>query len=121
MLDTILWIWLPVLVTAGSALLVFFIMHARLNAQVAKEREPLLNARIGGISLTDGRITANLADGRTISVPLAWSWRLSQATPEQRSRFEIVDGGAGVRWPEVGEDLSAESLLRGIPATRPTA
>src|SRR5580704_15402382 len=45
----------------------------------------------------------HLADGRTICVPLAWSWRLSAVTPEQRSRFEIIGHGSGVRWPDVDE------------------
>jgi len=44
--------------------------------------------RIIGIQVTDDSITAELADGLTISVPLAWSWRLSEATPEQRNNFE---------------------------------
>ena len=37
--------------------------------------------RIMDMQVTDEIITARLADGRTISVPLAWSWRLSEATP----------------------------------------
>jgi len=32
-------------------------------------------ARIKRVEVTDERITAHLADGRVISVPLAWSWR----------------------------------------------
>ncbi len=31
-------------------------------------------ARIKRVEVTDERITAHLADGRVISVPLAWSW-----------------------------------------------
>ena len=51
-----------------------------------------VDARIQTVSVTEGTITAQLVDGRTISVPLAWSWRLSEATPEQRARFEIIEG-----------------------------
>ena len=36
--------------------------------------------RIANLSITEDTITAHLADGRIISVPLAWSWRLSEAT-----------------------------------------
>jgi Protein of unknown function (DUF2442) len=54
-------------------------------------------ARIEDVSVTDYLITARLADGRMISVPLAWSWRLSEATPEQRARFDIIRNGCGVR------------------------
>jgi hypothetical protein len=76
-------------------------------------------AHIEDVSITDDMITARLADGRMISVPLAWSWRLSEATPEQRSRFEIIGNGSGVRWPDIDEDISAEGMLHGVPARRP--
>ncbi|MCI0409108.1 MAG: DUF2442 domain-containing protein [Acidobacteria bacterium] len=71
------------------------------------------------MTLTDELITFHLMDGRVISVPLAWSWRLSEATPEQRKNFEIIGDGQGVHWPEVDEDLSAEGMLHGVPARRP--
>ena len=74
---------------------------------------------IQGIRVTDDTITAYLTDGRTISVPLVWSWRLSEATPEQRANYEIIGDGEGVHWPDVDEDISAEGLLYGIPARRP--
>jgi hypothetical protein len=32
--------------------------------------------RATAVEVTDEFIVARLADGRTISVPLAWSWRL---------------------------------------------
>ena len=72
--------------------------------------------RILDIQVTDEVITARLADGRTISVPLAWSWRLSEATPEQRDNFEIIGTGLGVHWPDVDEDISATGMLYGMPA-----
>jgi hypothetical protein len=39
------------------------------------------DARIMTVEVTDDLITAHLTDGRTISVPLVWSWRMSNATP----------------------------------------
>jgi len=51
---------------------------------------------------------AHLADGRIISVPLAWSWRLAAATPAQRANYEIIGDGLGVHWSDVDEDISAE-------------
>ena len=72
--------------------------------------------RIKTVSVTDAEITVALADGRTVSVPLAWSWRLSEATPKQRSHFEIIGDGQGVHWPDVDEDLSAQGMLTGVPA-----
>ena len=78
-----------------------------------------VEARIQSVSVSDDEISAQLLDGRTISVPLAWSWRLSEATPEQRSRFEIIGSGSGIHWPEIDEDISVEGMLHGIPARRP--
>lgn len=49
------------------------------------------------VRVTDEAIVAELVDGRTINVPLAWSWRLSDATPEQRARWEIIGDGQGFR------------------------
>ena len=74
--------------------------------------------RISSVMVTDERITAQLVDGRTISVPLAWSWRLSEATPEQRARYEIIGDGEGVQWPDIDEDISAQGMLTGVPARR---
>ncbi len=71
------------------------------------------------IHVTDEEIIAYLLDGRTISVPLAWSWRLSEATPEQRNRFHIIGDGQGVHWPDVDEDISIRGMLYGIPAKKP--
>ncbi len=75
--------------------------------------------RIIGLKVTDDSIIAQLADGRTVSVPLAWSWRLSEATPEQRTNFEIMGSGQGVHWPDIDEDISAVGMLCGTPARRP--
>jgi len=75
--------------------------------------------RIKDLSVTNDTITAHLRDGRTISVPLAWSWRLCEATPKQRANWEIIGDGHGVHWPDIDEDISAEGMLYGIPAPRP--
>src|SRR5262245_60357108 len=75
--------------------------------------------RIVHVDVSDETITARLLDGRVITVPLAWSWRLSDATPAQRANWELIGDGYGVHWPDVDEDISAESMLRGVPAPRP--
>ena len=75
--------------------------------------------RIARVEVSDETITAHLADGRVISVPLAWSWRLSDATPAQRAKWRLIGDGHGVHWPDVDEDISAEGMLNGTPAPRP--
>ena len=78
-----------------------------------------VDSRVKSVSVSNELITFHLVDGRVISVPLAWSWRLSEASPEQRNRFEILGEGRGVHWPDVDEDLSVEGMLHGIPARIP--
>ena len=75
--------------------------------------------RIVALEVTEDSITARLADGRTVSVPLAWSWRLAGATPAERNHFEIIAYGEGVHWPDIDEDLSARGMLQGTPAPSP--
>jgi len=77
------------------------------------------DARVKEVAVTDDLITFHLVDGRVISVPLAWSWRLSEATPAQRDNYEIIGDGQGVHWPDLDEDLSVEGMFKGVPARRP--
>ena len=76
------------------------------------------DARVKNVTVTDDLITFHLVDGRVISVPLVWSWRLSEATTAQRDNYEIIGDGQGVHWPDVDEDLSVEGMFNGVPARR---
>lgn len=82
---------------------------------VANVTEP----RLRDVQVTEDEIIGHLLDGRTISVPLIWSWRLSEATEAQRHHFEILGDGQGIHWPDIDEDISVEGMLHGSPARRP--
>ena len=56
----------------------------------------IVEPRLLKVRITEDEIIGYLADGRTISVPLVWSWRLTEATPEQRQNFEILEDGQGI-------------------------
>lgn len=58
-------------------------------------------------------LTVELADGRTLSVPLAWFPRLVHATPSEREVWRLIGGGRGIHWPEIDEDISIANLLAG--------
>ena len=79
--------------------------------------EPLMKT----VHVSEDEITAVLSDGRTISIPLAWSWRLSEATPEQRANYRLIGAGEGAHWPDIDEDISVWGMLYGVPAHRPPA
>ena len=80
-----------------------------------------VESRMARVEVTTEIITAYLVDGRVISVPLAWSWRLSEATPAQRANWKLIGNGHGAHWPDIDEDISVEGMLNGIPAPRPKA
>ena len=71
--------------------------------------------RIQNLRVTADEIIAHRVDGRVISVPLAWSWRLSEATPAHRANFRIIGTGQGLHWPNVDEELSVEGMLHVDP------
>ena len=72
--------------------------------------------RVRDVHDTEDRLAVDLADGRTIIVPLTWYPRLLNATTEQRSRWKVSAAGYGIHWPDLDEDLSTEGFLRGAPA-----
>jgi len=55
-----------------------------------------------------------LADGRILSVPLAFFPRLLQADKRQREHYEFSGGGTGIHWDDLDEDISVEGLLLGV-------
>ena len=69
-----------------------------------------------GLEVTENDLIVSLADGRSLSVPIAWYPRLANATPEQRQNWQILGPGVGFHWPDVDEDLSVEGMLLGAPA-----
>lgn len=62
-------------------------------------------------------LTVALADGRSISIPIEWYPRLAHGTPEERTRWELVGGGHGIRWPDLDEDIGVEDILDGFKSS----
>jgi hypothetical protein len=63
------------------------------------------------VSFTADDLVVVLADGRHVSVPLAWFPRLLRASAEQRANWKLIGRGVGIHWPDIDEDISVESLL----------
>jgi hypothetical protein len=61
-------------------------------------------------------LCVELADGRSICVPIAWYPRLVHGTPEERNRFRFIGGGEGIHWPDLDEDISIEGIVAGRPS-----
>ena len=65
------------------------------------------------VKCTSEAIFVELLDGRTISAPLVWFPRLSHASNEQLTNWELLGDGEGIHWPDLDEDLSVAGLLAG--------
>ena len=68
------------------------------------------------IICTDQFLTAELADGRTVSAPLSWYPRLVHATQAERDNWELEGDGDAIRWPDLDEDILVEALTEGHPS-----
>ncbi len=79
---------------------------------------PKPGERVADVRLDDDTLRVDLADGRTITVPLGWYPRLLDAAPAQRGNWQRCGGGFGIHWPDIDEDLSTQGLLEGAPAPR---
>ncbi|QJR20140.1 DUF2442 domain-containing protein [Pelagibacterium halotolerans] len=68
----------------------------------------------------DTHLHVELADGREVSTPLWWYPRLVAASPQARNVIELMP--MGLHWPEIDEDISIASMIRGqkAPGSTPT-
>jgi hypothetical protein len=76
----------------------------------------LQKTKIVDVQVTDDTLTVNLADGRTVSVPVEWYPRLAHGTPQEQKNWRLIGRGAGIHWPDLDEDISLENLLLGQPS-----
>lgn len=77
---------------------------------------PSVDPRAVQVSVGEDELCVDLADGRRLSVPLAWFPRLLHAETAQRQNWRLLGDGQGIHWPDLDEDLSVEGLLRGAAA-----
>jgi len=78
--------------------------------------DPSVDPRAVDVATDEDNLTVDLADGRRLSVPLAWFPRLLHAKPDQRGNWRLIGDGRGIHWSDVDEDLSVAGLLRGAAA-----
>ena len=88
---------------------------------MSSSAEQIERPRAVSVSSSDDELTVQFSDGRTISVPLSWYPRLEDATSEERQGWELIAQGSGIHWPAIDEDISVDSLLRGLPSNESQA
>jgi N-glycosylase/DNA lyase len=65
------------------------------------------------VKVTKDTLIVDLADGRTLSVPVSWYPRLAHGTAAEQAQWELVGRGHGIHWPKLDEDIAVEDLLAG--------
>jgi uncharacterized protein DUF2442 len=68
------------------------------------------------VSINNHEIAVDLADGRTIVVPLVWYPRLVHGKARERKNWRLIASGEGIHWPDLDEDISVQNLLAGQPS-----
>jgi hypothetical protein len=70
-------------------------------------------AKVINVVTSEDTLTVELADGRSLSVPLAWYPRLFHGSQPERESWELIGDGEGIHWPDLDEDISVEGLILG--------
>lgn len=65
------------------------------------------------ISFTADKLIVDLADNRSLLVPLSWYPRLLYATPAERQNWRLLGDGYAIEWPDLDEHIGIEGLLAG--------
>ena len=65
------------------------------------------------VMINDDKLMVELADGRTITVPLSWYPRLLYASPEERQNWQLLGDGYAIEWSDLDEHIGIEGLLAG--------
>lgn len=63
------------------------------------------------VRIEPGTVWFELSDGRTVSIPLAWSKQLSSASVAQRNDFIV--SAYNVFWDDIDEIIGVENVLFG--------
>jgi hypothetical protein len=65
------------------------------------------------VTVTDDKLMVDLADGRSIVVPLVWYPRLMHGSQEERENWQLLGDGYAIEWPDLDEHIGLEGLLAG--------
>ena len=65
------------------------------------------------VTFTDEKMIVQLADGRSIVIPLAWYPRLMHGSLEERQNWQLLGDGYAIEWSDLDEHIGIEGLLAG--------
>ncbi len=65
------------------------------------------------VIVSNDKLIVDLADGRTLAIPLEWYPRLHYATTQERHNWQFLGDGYAIEWPDLDEHIGIEGLLAG--------
>ena len=65
------------------------------------------------VSIRDDKLIVDLADGRTIVIPLEWYPRLVHGSRKERQNWKLLGNGYAIEWPDLDEHIGVEGLVAG--------
>jgi hypothetical protein len=83
------------------------------SAENSANKLNLQSVPIEQVTVADVSLTVDLADGRSITVPLAWYPRLFHGRAQERNNWRLIGRGVGIHWSDLDEDLSVEGIILG--------
>ena len=64
------------------------------------------------INIDETYIHIGFQNGLVVSMPIAWSTRLTKATHEDRLNFKLIGNGAMIEWETLDEHVDIEEILK---------
>ncbi len=65
------------------------------------------------VKITKRRLTVELVDKRSITIPLEWYPRLFHGTNDERQNWRLLGDGYAIEWLDLDEHIGVEGLLAG--------
>jgi Protein of unknown function (DUF2442) len=65
------------------------------------------------VTFQSDNLVVRFADGRSLTVPLAWYPRLLHGSEAERQNWQLLGEGYAIEWPDLDEHIGVEGLLAG--------
>jgi hypothetical protein len=65
------------------------------------------------VAIRNDKQIVDLADGRTISIPLDWYPRLAHGSRNERQNWKLLGNGCAIEWPDLDEHIGVQGLVAG--------
>lgn len=65
------------------------------------------------VEVTGDKFIVDLADGRSLVVPLSWYPRLLHGVETERRNWQLLGDGYAIEWPDLDEHIGVDGLVAG--------